>query len=66
MEGNKKTIAAVRHLLFEKRNCKISLDENKDFLLTFKDTSCTENSLGGEIADLFNKMQKHYFSPKKP
>lgn len=58
MEGNKKTLGAMRHLLFEKRNCTISLDENKDFLLTFKDTLGIENSLGKQIADLFSKMKK--------
>ena len=54
-DGNKFTLNTMRDLLFEKRNCTIHQDTNKDIVLTILDTH--PNKLIKDMMDMFKELK---------
>ena len=53
-EGNKQTLATMRSVIFEKRNCTIEIDASDDIVLTFLDSS--GDRIENKIVALYEKI----------
>ena len=56
-DGNKLTLSSMRNMLFEKRNCTIEQDSNKDFKITILDTQ--KDKLATDVKNMLNNMKKN-------
>ena len=55
-DGNKITLSSMRNLLFEKRNCTVEQDINKDIKITVLDTQ--NDKLATDVKKMLNKMKE--------